>query len=150
MRRCHSIQHLQKETYPGMNIEATLIAITVNLLAVDILQHKIGLAGVGYTGVDQFGDMRISEKRENPAFASETILSFFSQQRDVQKLQRHTPIEPSVVAPGKPHAAHAALPDLRLHLERADNLSDHRCRSGRQINMSVLEESIRREDTVLR
>ena len=112
VRRCYRIEYLKKKVDARGKIKVALIAVTVDLVAVDIFEHKIGLASGGDTGVDQLGNMRVGKQREYLAFAFEAVFTLFSQQRDVEKLQGHLAFETPIVAPCQPDAPHASLADL--------------------------------------
>ena len=93
-------------------VKLALIAVAVDLVAVDIFEHKIGLPCGGDAGVDQLGNMRVGKQREYLAFAFEAVFTLFSQERDVEKLQGYLAFETSIVAPSQPDAPHATLADL--------------------------------------
>jgi len=51
---------------------------------------------------------------EQAALAPEALLPSAAQQRDIEKFDGGFTLESAVAAPGKPHAAHAAVTDNRL------------------------------------
>ena len=110
--RCDRIQYLKKKADARGKVKLALIAVAVDLVAVDIFEHEIGLPCGGNSGVDQLGNMRVGKQREYPAFAFEAVFALFSEERDVEKLQGYLAFETSIVAPCQPDASHATLADL--------------------------------------
>jgi hypothetical protein len=64
----HRRLHVEKQPDPLFDAEAFFVAIAVDVTAVDVLEHQVGLAGRRHAGVDQPRDVRMSEPRENGAF----------------------------------------------------------------------------------
>ena len=91
--------------------ERVLVAIAVDGLAVDVLEHEIRLAGRRDAGVDEVRDVRVGEPGEDGAFAPESLFAGAADQRDVQQLDRRAAFEAAVAALGEPDAAHPALAD---------------------------------------
>ena len=122
------IEYLEEKADTRGKIKLALIAIAVDLLAVDILEHKIGMPGGADTRVDQLGNMTVGKQREYLAFAFEPVFALFSQQCDVEKLQGYLAFETSIVAPCQPDASHATLADLGNNLEGSNRLPCQCCR----------------------
>ena len=67
---------------------ASLVAVPVDVPAVDVLEHQVGLPGRRDAGVDQPGDVRMREPGEDRAFALEALLAGAADQRGIQQLDR--------------------------------------------------------------
>ena len=104
----------------------TIVAVGVDVLAFDVLEDDIGLAGWRDAGVDQVGDRRMRQPREDRAFANEPFFSAAPNQRGVEELDRRGALESPVAAAGKPHAPHAARADTRDERVRTDDLTGER------------------------
>src|SRR5687768_13212927 len=83
------------------------------MLAFDELEHEVGLTRVRDAGVDQAGDMRMTEPREDDAFAPESLLATPADQGGVEQLDCDLSFIAAVAAPAQPDAAHPALTDPR-------------------------------------
>ena len=119
----NSGQDAQKQTDPRRDVEATIVTVDVDVLAFDVLEDDIGLAGWRDAGVDQVGDRRMRQPREDRAFANEPFFSTAPNERGVEELDRRRALESPVAAAGQPHAAHAARADTRDERVRADDLT---------------------------
>ena len=103
-----------------------LVAVAVDVLAVDVLEHEIGLAGRRDAGIDEVRDVRVGQAGEDGAFATEALLARAADERDVQQLDRRAPLETAVAAFGEPDAAHPAPPDRSHQAVRAEDLPRER------------------------
>ena len=119
-------QDAQKQTDARGDVELTIVAVGVDVLAFDVLEDDIGLAGWRDAGVDQVGDRRMRQPREDRAFANEPFFSAAPNQRGVEELDRRRALESPVAAAGKPHAPHAARADTRDERVRTDDLTGER------------------------
>ena len=54
------IEHVEEQAEPRLDAERALVAVAVDGLAVDVLEHEIGLAGLRDAGVDEVGDVRMA------------------------------------------------------------------------------------------
>jgi hypothetical protein len=59
--------YLQKNLY--LLAQGKVVAILIDRRAVDILHRQIGLAVFGVSGIEQVGDIRVCQGRENLAFS---------------------------------------------------------------------------------
>ena len=81
-----------------VDAEPLLVAVAVDVAAVDVLEHQVRLSGAGDAGVDQPRDVRMREPREDRAFALEALLAGAADQRRVQQLERGAALEAAVAA----------------------------------------------------
>src|SRR4029077_12409195 len=75
----------------------------------------------GHSRVEKRRDMRMREAAKDTALPLEALFAAFSDERDVEGLDRYSPVKSSVAPLRQPDAAHAALTDLRpqsVHAER--------------------------------
>ena len=92
-------------------LSRAFVAVRVDVPALDELEHEVRLAGVRDAGVDQPGDVRMGEPREDGALAPEALFAAAADQRGVEQLDRDLAFEAAVAARRQPHAAHAAVAD---------------------------------------
>src|SRR5687768_3515742 len=83
------------------------------MLAFDELEHEVWLTRVRDARIDQAGDVRMTEPREDDAFTPEPLLATPADQGGVEQLDRDLPFIAAVAAAAQPHAAHPALTDPR-------------------------------------
>ena len=107
----HRCQHGIKQRQPRCHRQAVRIAVAVNALALHQLQHQIRLAAVADAGVQQVGDVRVREARQDLALAAKALRPGAADQRQVQQLDGHRCVEAAVFAPRPPHAATTTLAD---------------------------------------
>ena len=104
---------VQEEADACLDAEPLVVAVAIDVLAVDVLEHEVGLTGPRDAGVDQPRDVGVRQLGEDRAFAAEPGLPFPPEQRRVQQLDRGAALEAAVAALGEPDAAHPALVDRR-------------------------------------
>ena len=104
---------VQEQADALLDAEPLVVAEAIDVLAVDVLEHQVGLAGARHAGVDQPRDVRVGQPGEDGALAAEAGLPFPSEERRVQQLDRGAALEAAVAALGEPDAAHPALVDRR-------------------------------------
>ncbi len=119
-------QHVDEQTKTCSDAEPIDIAITVDPLAFDVLDHQIRLSGGRDAGVDQARDVRMGKPSKNAALALKTFLACASDQCGVQQLDGDFALETAVAAPSEPHGPHAALAERRFQCVGADRLTDQR------------------------
>ena len=105
------LEHVEKQAQARLHAERVLVAVAVDGLPIDVLEHEVRLAIRGDTGVGEAGDVRMRQPREDASFAPEALFARAPHDRDVQQLDRRAPDEPAVAALGQPHASHPALAD---------------------------------------
>ena len=109
----HRREHVEEQAQAGRHVELLPVAVAIDRHTFHVVEHQIRLADVGRAGIDEAGDARMLQPREDPAFPGEARFARAPDERDVQQLDRHTAFEPAVHTFGQPHAAHAALSDRR-------------------------------------
>ena len=68
-------KHVQEEPQAGLDGQRALVAVAVDALPVDVLQHEVRLPRRGDARVDQLGDVRVVQAREDAALAAEAALA---------------------------------------------------------------------------
>ena len=89
---------VEKEADARLDAEPLLVAEAIDVTAGDVFEHQVRLAGARDAGVDQPGDVRMGEAREEGAFALEALLAAAADQRGVQQLQRRLTLEAAVAS----------------------------------------------------
>src|SRR6516162_6059190 len=92
--------------------------------------------------------MFMDKQAENPALALEPLFASLSHQRDVQELDRNTPLKSSVDAFRKPYASHPTLTDLRTQPVNAKRLPLQSRGRRWQFDGSLIKESRGRQIVV--
>ena len=118
--------HVEEQPDAVLDAEPLVVAVAIDVPAVDVLEDQVRLAGPRYAGVDQPRDVRVRQPREDVAFAPEPVLAFPPEERGVQQLDRGPALEAAVAALGQPDAAHSALVDRRHQRVWADRLAGQR------------------------
>ena len=67
--------HVEKQADARVDAEPLLVAEAIDVPAVDVLEHEVRLAGARDAGVDEPGDVRMREPREDRAFALEALFA---------------------------------------------------------------------------
>ena len=93
-----------------------LIAILVDLPSCHIFENKIGLPLACNSSINQLRDVRMRKLAENPAFTLEPLSRSLRGNGEIQKLDRHLPLEAAIDTFGQPHLAHSAIADARDQL----------------------------------
>src|SRR5205807_1471075 len=82
------------------------VAIGIDALPVDVLEHEIGLARGRQARIDQTRDVRVAEPGEDAALALEALLARLPDQAGVEQLDGHQPL-------------------VAVHLQRAVEIGTH-------------------------
>ena len=98
-------------------------AVTVDRLAVHVLEHEVRLRRARDAGIDKMGNARMAKARQQGAFAREPFLAGTVDEREIQQFDGGTPLEPAIAAFGQPHGARAALADEGEEAVGAHHLS---------------------------
>ena len=123
-------EHVDEQAQASVGVERVLVAVVIDALAFDVLEHQVGMTARRHAGVDEVRDVRMGEAREDVAFAAEPLFAGPAHQREVEQLDRDPSLEAAVAALAQPHAAHAALTDALDEAVRADGLSAERREAG--------------------
>ena len=105
------LEHIEEQAHAGLEPERVMIAVGVDVLALDVLQHQVGLLHRRHTGVDEVRDMRMSEPGQDAALAREPRFRVAAHQTQVQQLDRDLPVEPAIAPLSQPDGSHAAAAD---------------------------------------
>ena len=68
-------QHVEEQADARLDAEPLVVAVAIDVLAVDVLEHQVGLPGARHAGVDQPGDVRVRQPGEDRALAAEPRLA---------------------------------------------------------------------------
>ncbi len=124
VRLRHRGQDVQHQRQPLRGGQREALAVLVDGLAVDVLQHQVRLGAVGHdAGIEQARDVRVRQARQDAALALEARRVAVAEQARAQELDRHLALVAAVVAARQPHGAHAAVADLAHQRVGADGLS---------------------------
>ena len=134
-------QHVEKQPDTRLDTKPVLVAVAVDVVALNVLEDEVRLSCARYPGLDQFGDIRMGQAPENVAFALESLLFCPADQGDFEKFHRYFSLKSRVVSFRQPDAAHAPLPDLCDQSVSAQCLTGQ-ARFGRQSNGSLLEKAL--------
>src|SRR5580658_5362460 len=116
----HRCKHTLEQKHARLGPELQPIAIRIDRLTLDILEHEVGLCVVEDTGIDEPRDVRMIEPREQPTLAAEALLTGLPEPVGMDELDRNRALEASVRASRPPDASHAAAPDLGFDQVRTD------------------------------
>ena len=125
----HGVEHVEKEADARRDVEPLAVAVPVDRFALDVLEDEVGLATRRDPGVDQVGDVRMGEPREDRPLASETRFAGPSEEGERQELHRGDPFESPVASPRQPDRSHPSLAERRLERVGAEPLTGE-CRVG--------------------
>ena len=89
---------VEKQADARLDGEPLLVAEAIDVAAGDVFEHQVGLSRARDAGVDEPGDVRMREAREDGAFALEALLAAAADQRGVQQLQRRLTLEAAVAS----------------------------------------------------
>ena len=126
----HRVHHVQEEADARVDGEVVGLAVAVDAVAVDVLQHQEGLPHGRDARVHELGDVRVAQAGQDRALAAEAGLGLGAEQAGVEELDRGHALEASVTAVGQPDGAHAALADGLAQRVGADRLAGQRGRAG--------------------
>src|SRR6185369_2664000 len=71
----HRFQNAKKQPDASPDVQLVAIAIAVDVIAVDVLEHQIGLTSGGNPRIQKPRDVRVRQSAENAAFAAEPMLA---------------------------------------------------------------------------
>ena len=108
------------------NVERPRAAVLGDRHALDELHDDVVQPVVGPAGVEQAGDVRMLQAREDPPLVPEPAQRFRHGQAGRQELHRDLLLELVVAALGQPDRAHAAAADLAHEPVRSDVPSGER------------------------
>jgi len=123
----HRLADRHEELEAAGEVESASLAPGVDRRAVDVLEHQKGEAAGGAAGVEQAGDPRVVEGREQPALLLEPGHEGPRVERSPHQLDRHRALEGAVGPARAVDHAHAAAPGDPLDLPGAEP------RSGREV-----------------
>src|ERR1700729_2013173 len=126
MRDC--IRNVEEKADARTQGKLLLIAISIDMVAFDILKNQIRKTSLGHTGINEFRDVGMCETPQNAALAFEPVLIAMADERSVKEFHRYLPFEAPIASFGQPHAPHSALSDRRNQRIRSNRLPRRTCR----------------------
>ena len=123
VRVLHGPQYLLKQLQARTDRQPMLVAVRGQRPADDVLEGKVRLPARCKAGVQQQGDVRMAQTREDLALARKTLLQIAAKRRQQRQLQRHFPFERTVDAVGEPHLRHASRTERSNQLVRTETHS---------------------------
>src|ERR1700722_16098346 len=109
----HSLEHIEEQMDAGLFIVALLVAVAIDLIALDVFENKIRLPRRQHARIYQFGNVRMNQKSQNPALAAEAFLPVPPHEGEGEKLFCFLAFKSSIVSFRQPYTAHPALANLR-------------------------------------
>jgi len=129
------VTHLEEEIEAGLDGEVTIVAVPVDRRTVHVLHHVERGAVVGHAPVEQPGDSRVLEPRQDLPFPKEPLEPFAGAEPHREELERHFLLELPVGACGEKHHAHPTGAERPDDAVAADGATDEAvrvdCRCGR-------------------
>ena len=122
MREADRAADHDEEAQTGVDVERAPVAVAIDGLAGDVLEHQVWHALGRCAAVDEVGDVGMHETGEDAPLGEETLAQDVRGELGPDELDRHGLREGAVVAPGPVDGAHAAAADLRLEQPRPDPL----------------------------
>ncbi len=119
------VADLEEQAQAVFQFVFALAAVIQNRLALDVIHHQVGQAGVGCTAVEQPHDVGVVEGGQRLPLLSETVddLDAFSAAQD--QLDGHLLLELLVRARAQENRAHASRADRPDHHVRTQAAADH-------------------------
>src|SRR5439155_18067707 len=116
----HRQQDLAKQRDAFAQGQAAAVAEARDRLAFDIFEREPGLPVLRDAGVEQPGDVRVTQARENVALAVEAHRERLAAGPRIRQFHRHLALERTVVALSQPHLGHAAFAERSDQAIRPD------------------------------
>ena len=126
MRVAHGIDHLQEQHDALAQAELPLVAPAVDGLAIHQLHDEPGVAFAADAAVQQGGDVRVAQPRQDLPFAQEALARRLRIGTGTDQLQRGVLRVRPVVAVHAVHRAHAAVAENAGDAPRPDAAADQR------------------------
>src|ERR1700674_4506115 len=98
VRMCNCNQHIEEEAESRLHVEHAFVTVPVDVVAFDIFEYEIGLAGRRNTRIHQLRDVSMGKSAEYAALALKAILAPATDQCAAQALHRPLPLESPVAA----------------------------------------------------
>ena len=142
VRVAHRGQHALKQPDPCLDAELQPIAIRIDRLALDVLEHEVRLRLVDDPGVDEARDIGMIQPAEHSPLAAEALFPGSAEPVCVEKFDRDRTLESSVGPARSPDAAHTAPTDLGFDDVGADSAPDEgragcgQCAIGQELGIS--------------
>ena len=120
----HSLAHLGEQPHPPREVELVLVAVAIDWHAVHVLHHQIGLAQRGDAAVEETGDGRMFERREDLPLRLELLDQRRIRQPQIHDLDGDALLERLVGAVRGVDGGHAPAGNERVHQVAAQLYAD--------------------------
>jgi len=144
--------HLLKKSEAGGDVEPLPVAVLRDRLPVDVFYHEIRQLSVRYAAVEELGDVRVIERREDLTLGSEALVQLIGVPARAQHFHGGAAPELAVVALGEVHDAHPAAAELTRHAVWSDPPPSRKVRAhggdvgrGRDVQRALLLVSSQKE-----
>ena len=119
----NGVQHVQEQANARFRPQAAPVTVTIDRFTVHVFQHEIRLAERRDTGINQPGDVGMSETGQDAAFPPEPFSARPADQGGIQKFDGGPAFESAVTSARQPHGAHSAVANWRDQGIRSDDLA---------------------------
>ena len=130
VRVADGVADLREQRQARRHVEVLRAGIGGDRIAADVVEREVGLAVLADAGIEQAGDVRMAEAREDLPFAGEARAQAGIAESGAQQFQRDAAFVQAVGAHGQPDLAHAAFAQRHDEPVRADLLTGLRREHG--------------------
>ena len=144
----HGAEHLQEQPHASVDSETSRVAPDVDRLAFNVLKDNVRLSRTD-PSIDQVSDVPMRKFRERIGFEAQPFRAAAAERSEVQQLDRGLSFVTPVTAPGKPHAAHAALSERTIERVAAEAAAGE-LRQAKRVDRALFEETLFAHGLVVR
>src|SRR5262245_7354125 len=112
MRVRHGIEHAEEQLDARRHAERTIVAVSIDRLSINELQHEVWLAVLRDPRVDQVRDIGVCDPGKDGRLATDSRLGL-TETDHVEELDGRAPFEMAVASLSEPDHTHAAVADRR-------------------------------------
>ncbi len=120
------VADVEEELQPLAHAELLTIAIAIERFAVHVLHHEVGIAFLGFAGVEQARDVRVVQAGEDLPLGAEAQTELALHRAAVDDLDCDLRGVLTIGALAEVHGAGAAVAEYRYELVVADDAADER------------------------
>ena len=121
VRIAHRVQDLQEDPETLRDPQLSCLAVLIDALPVDVLEHDVRLSERRQAGVDQSRYVRVAQPRQDARLATEPGLAVAADEAGVEQLHRGLAGEPAVAPVREPDAPHSPLAERRAQCVVAEH-----------------------------
>src|ERR1700751_1932492 len=104
----HWIEHPEKQVQSLSQRQLARGAVAIDALARHVLENQVRLPVLADAGIEQPGDGRVREPRQQARFVSDLLGSIPPETPTVEQLDGYAALELAIAATRQPHAPHPA------------------------------------------